>query len=100
MDHVRPWDTIKRPKLQVMGTGEEMQTKGTDKLFNNLVAGNLSNLEKGRMSKYRRHSECQISRIRKETQILKHISLKKKNWFRVKVKKRSSKQTDPENRQE
>jgi hypothetical protein len=57
------WDTIKRPNLQIMGLeeGEEIQTKGIDKLFNNKT------LRKGGTSRYRRFMENQTIRMRKET---------------------------------
>jgi hypothetical protein len=55
---------IKRQNLQIMciEEEEEIQTKSTD----NLTAENFSNLKKGK-SRYRRLSECQTGRIRKET---------------------------------
>jgi predicted nucleic acid-binding Zn-ribbon protein len=46
------WDTMKRPKLQIMGVekGEEIQTKGTDNLVNRIKAENFSNIEKERFT--------------------------------------------------
>jgi hypothetical protein len=40
-------DTMKRPNVQIVGVeaGEEIQTKGTDNLFNR-IAENLPSLEK------------------------------------------------------
>jgi chromosome segregation ATPase len=42
------WDTMKRPNLLIMGMeeGEEIQTKGTDNLFNKIIPENFPNLEK------------------------------------------------------
>jgi hypothetical protein len=42
------WDTMKRPNLGIMCVeeGEEIQTKGTDNLFNRITAENFPNLEK------------------------------------------------------
>jgi hypothetical protein len=37
------WNTIKRPNLQIMGIEE---TKGVNKLFNEVMAENFHNLEK------------------------------------------------------
>jgi hypothetical protein len=40
---------IKRPNLWIMGIqeGEEIQTKGIDNLFNNMIAKIFPNLKKG-----------------------------------------------------
>jgi hypothetical protein len=42
---------MKRPNLQIMGIGErkEIQIKGTDNLFNRIIAENFPNLEKERV---------------------------------------------------
>jgi hypothetical protein len=44
------WDTIKRPKLQIMDIeqGDKIQTKFIDNLFNNIIAENFPKLKKGR----------------------------------------------------
>jgi hypothetical protein len=46
------WDTMKRPNLQISGIeeGKEIQAKGTDNLFNNIIAENFPNLEKVRIT--------------------------------------------------
>jgi hypothetical protein len=40
------WNTMKRSNLQIMGVekGEDIQTKGTDSLFNIIIAENFRNL--------------------------------------------------------
>jgi hypothetical protein len=45
------WDTMKRPNLHIMGIeqGEEIQTKGTDNLFNKIIAQNFPSIEKERV---------------------------------------------------
>jgi hypothetical protein len=45
---------------------EEIQTEGRDYLFNKIVAENFLNLKK-ELSRYRRLSENQTGKIRKET---------------------------------
>jgi hypothetical protein len=42
------WDTMKRQNLQIMGVeeGQEIQTKGTGKLFNRVIAKKFPNLKK------------------------------------------------------
>jgi hypothetical protein len=41
-------DFIKRPNLRIMGIeeGEEVQTKGINKIFNKIIAESFPNLEK------------------------------------------------------
>jgi hypothetical protein len=48
MEHADIWDTMKRPNLKIMGMEEreEIQTKGTDNLFNRIIDENLPNIEK------------------------------------------------------
>jgi hypothetical protein len=52
-------DLLNTLKKEIIGTeeGEEIQTKGVDKLFNNVIGENFSNYRKGRESRYMRISE-------------------------------------------
>jgi hypothetical protein len=46
------WYTMKRPNLLIMAVekGEEIQTKGIDKLFNRIITEGFPNLEKERVT--------------------------------------------------
>jgi uncharacterized protein YoxC len=46
------WDTMKRPNLGIMGVeeGEEIQNKGTENLFNRIIAEQFPNLETERVT--------------------------------------------------
>jgi uncharacterized coiled-coil protein SlyX len=46
------WDTMKRSNPQIMGVeeGEEIQTKGSDNLFNKIIAENFPNIYKERVT--------------------------------------------------
>jgi hypothetical protein len=46
------WDTMKRPNLLIMAVDkeQEIQTKGTDKLFNRLIAEKFPNIKKERVT--------------------------------------------------
>jgi hypothetical protein len=67
MEYARPLGHHQKTKLQIMGIeeGEEIQAKGIDNLFNNIIAENFPNLEKGKDIENRRLSECQTGRVRK-----------------------------------
>jgi hypothetical protein len=43
------WDTIRTPNLWII-EGEDLEAKGIENLFNNIIAENFSNLMKGRTS--------------------------------------------------
>lgn len=57
------WDTMKRQNLR-LGTEkrEESQVKGTENIFSKILEENLTNLRK----KYKKATEHQIDRTRKE----------------------------------
>jgi hypothetical protein len=46
------WNTMKKPNLQItcVEEGEVKQTKGTDNLFNRIIAENFPNLKKERVT--------------------------------------------------
>jgi hypothetical protein len=59
---------MKKPNLQIMGTeGQEIQTKGTDNLFNKIIAENFPNFEKVGPSRNRKLTEHQTISTKKET---------------------------------
>jgi hypothetical protein len=54
------WDIMKRPNLRITDVekGEETQTKGTDNLFNRIIAENFPNRKKERY-RYKKLTEHQ-----------------------------------------
>jgi prophage DNA circulation protein len=70
------WDTMKRPNLQTMGVEakQEIQTKGTDNLFNRIIAENFPELKK-ESPRYRKLTEHQTDRFKKRN-TARHIIIK------------------------
>jgi hypothetical protein len=75
---------MKRPNLQIMGVeeGENIKTKCTDNLFNNIIVENLPKLEKESL-RSRKRKEHQTIRTKKNH--LRHIIIK---TFSTKKKER------------
>jgi chromosome segregation ATPase len=80
------WDTMKRPNLQIMGVeeGEEIQTKGPDNLFNRVIAENIPNLEKERVTQMQEAYRTPVStkkEILPDTLSSKHSAHRTKKEF-------------------
>jgi hypothetical protein len=81
------WDTMKRPKLWIMGVEEreEIQTKGTDNPFDRIIRKKFPNIKKDRVTEgqeaYGAQSQQDKYRNNSDTSLSKHSAQRRKKEF-------------------
>jgi hypothetical protein len=99
-------DTMKTPILWITGVeeGKEIQTKGTDNLFNTIIAENFLTSQKWESPRCRKLTKYQTVRTKKRNipkhSIIKTLSTKKEFWKLQKRKDKSYIKANPLEKQQ